>query len=84
MALSGERLQANEPHLVATKRDKGGRRSGADRRVNAIMVVIPERRRRGERRVSLEKRRGGDRRIEIDHQILLERRRRTDRRAASA
>ena len=46
-------MQANDPHLVATKRDKGGWRSGADRRVNAIMVVIPERRRRGERRLPL-------------------------------
>jgi hypothetical protein len=75
-------MQTNMPHWVATRRDKGGRRSGAERRVNAVMVVIPERRRRGERRVSLEKRSGGDRRTVIDDRIQLERRRRGDRRAA--
>ena len=75
-------MQAKDPHFFVSKRDKGGRRSGADRRVNGKMVVIPERRRRGERRILSEKRSGGDRRTTIDYHIQLERRLRGDRRAS--
>ena len=77
-------MQADYPHFVTTQRDRGGRRSGTDRRVNSIMVVIPERRRRGERRVSPKKRHGGDRRIRIDYRVQLERRGQLDRRASFA
>jgi hypothetical protein len=68
--------------LIFFLRDKGGRRSGIDRRKYCYSLHIPERRSDQDRRSGSERRSGRDRRKSTDIRISLERRTGIERRAA--
>jgi hypothetical protein len=70
----------NFPGRVFFGADKGGRRSGIDRRQFSYSEHIPERRSGADRRSGKDRRSGGDRRKRIEHVISVERRNGLDRR----
>jgi hypothetical protein len=74
----------NIPGRVFFVADKGGRRSGIDRRQFSYSEHIPERRSGGDRRRGKERRSGGDRRKRIEHVISVERRSGLERRGGFA